>query len=158
MVSIHVRVLPTTDGVSLSLHATVLGVGWPGVVQVRVEPSEEGSPPTLSHEKVPVTCGFVPGVVQVSVPSLTDGSPPTLSHEKDLGVGWPGVVQVRVEPLIDGVSLSLHDTVLGVGWPGVVQVRVVPSEEATSPSSQDRFLDDVVVVSHSPVAGFNSPS
>ena len=61
-------------------------------------------------------------------------------------------------PSPDGVSSALHDKVLDVSSPGVVQVRVPPFVDGSSPSSQDKFLDELVVVSHCPVAGFSSPS
>jgi hypothetical protein len=63
-----------------------------------------------------------------------------------------------VLPSPDGISSGLHDRVLEVSSPGVVQVRLLPSPEETSPSSQERFLDDVVEISHWPVLGFSSPS
>ena len=61
-------------------------------------------------------------------------------------------------PSPDGVSSALHDKVLDVSSPGVVQVRVPPFVDGSSPSSQDKFLDELVVVSHCPVSGFSSPS
>ena len=45
-----------------------------------------------------------------------------------------------------------------ISSPGVVQVRVPPFVDGSSPSSHDKFLDELVVVSHCPVAGFSSPS
>ena len=58
-----------------------------------------------------------------------------------LGVGWPGVVQVRVLPLTDGSSPALHDMVLCPGWPGVVQVRRLSDTDGFSLAPHDRVRE-----------------
>jgi hypothetical protein len=66
---------------------------------------------------------------------------------------------VRV-PSAPGAPCSVDSQlrVLCVSSPGVVHVRVLPLTDGSSPESHVRSLEEVLVVSHCPVAGFSSPS
>ena len=77
----------------------------------------------------------------VRVPSPLSTAFSSGSHDMVLGVGSPGVGQVRVLPFTDGSSPALHDMVLCPGWPGVVQVGILSDTDGFSLAPHDSVRD-----------------